>query len=195
MISSRAAENEKPALRRAAMARRDALPADGRARASQAIAARCNALIAVLQPRAIAGYLPIRSEVDPRPILDRARAGGAEIALPATTGSTTMVFRRYDREEPMTIGGFGTLAPAADAPIVEPDLILLPVVGFDRMGTRLGHGLGFYDRAIAGLTRRPPLLGIAFSVQEVALIPRQAHDVRLDWIVTESEVVDFRGNA
>ena len=195
MMQVRAEMKDKPALRREAMARRDALSGDERERGSLAIAARCSALLAVLRPRAIAGYLPIRSEVDPRPILERARTSRAVIALPAVTGPATMVFRRYGADEKMTIGDFGTLAPTEAAPIVQPDLIILPVVAFDRLGTRLGHGRGFYDRAIAAMEHRPLLIGVAFSVQEVSLIPRQAHDVRLDWIVTESEVIDFRGNA
>ena len=79
--------------------------------------------------------------------------------------------------------------------MADPDLIILPLTAFDRTGTRLGHGLGFYDRAIAGLRgrgRMPWLMGVAFSVQEVAAIPTEPHDARLDWIVTEDETLDCR---
>jgi 5-formyltetrahydrofolate cyclo-ligase len=107
----------------------------------------------------------------------------------------TMVFRRYRPGEPMMVGGFGTLAPTSDAPVVVPDLIILPMVAFDRTGTRLGHGAGFYDRALAAIAPRPPLLGLAFSVQEVDRIPHEAHDIRLDWIVTERETLDLRRTA
>src|SRR5436190_595692 len=89
----------------------------------------------------------------------------------------------------------GSLAIAKGCrPIVEPDLILIPLVGFDQSGARLGHGQGFYDRALAaihGRGRRPPLVGLAFSVQEVPRIPHEPHDIRLDWIVTEKETLDF----
>jgi 5-formyltetrahydrofolate cyclo-ligase len=192
MTSLRAAEPDKPALRAQTMALRDALPAKGRARGSLAIAARAAALIAVMQPRVVAGYLPIRSEVDPRPLLERLRAATI-IALPAVTGRTSMVFRRFGAGETMTIGAFGTLAPDDAAPILTPDLVILPVVAFDRTGARLGHGRGFYDRALADMTVRPVVMGIAFAVQEVARVPREVHDVRLDWLVTEDEAIDARG--
>jgi 5-formyltetrahydrofolate cyclo-ligase len=80
----------------------------------------------------------------------------------------------------------------------EPDLIVSPMVAFDRTGLRLGHGRGFYDRAIAGLRangRDPQLIGLAFSVQEVAAIPVSDHDVRMHWIVTERETLDLRDKA
>ena len=117
-----------------------------------------------------------------------------EIALPAVVNPTTMVFRRYRPGDPLIPGGLGTRSPSIAAPVVEPDVILIPMVGFDRSGTRLGHGGGFYDRTLAALHargRRPPLVGLAFSVQEVPRIPHEPHDIRLDWIVTEIETLDF----
>ena len=105
-----------------------------------------------------------------------------------------MVFRRYRVGDALIKGGLGTRAPSVSAPIVEPDVVVVPLVGFDRTGARLGHGRGFYDRAIAAIHasgRRPPLVGFAFSVQEVRRIPHEPHDIRLDWIVTETETLDF----
>jgi 5-formyltetrahydrofolate cyclo-ligase len=115
-----------------------------------------------------------------------------EIVLPATTSPTTMVFRRHAAGAPLAAGGFGTLAPPPDQPVRDPDLIVMPLVAFDRSGARLGHGRGFYDRVLADLHARgvtPMLVGIAFSVQEVRAIPAEAHDVPLDRIVTEAETI------
>lgn len=189
-----AGSNAKPALRAAAMTRRDALPPHERGERSQAIAERCRAIIIAAAPRCLAGYLPIRSEVDPRPILEAARAAGTEIVLPAVINPTTIVFRRWRPGDALIAGKFGTLAPPLTAPILDPDLILIPLIGFDRSGARLGHGLGFYDRALGAIHahgRRPPLVGLAFSVQEVPRISHEPHDIRLDWIVTETEILDF----
>ena len=88
--------------------------------------------------------------------------------------------------------------PTADAPEIVPDLILVPLLGFDRTGARLGYGKGHYDRTLAGFAEKgitPMLVGVAFSVQEVARIPREPHDVRLDCIVTEKETLMFRQGA
>jgi 5-formyltetrahydrofolate cyclo-ligase len=87
------------------------------------------------------------------------------------------------------------MSPPPGAPIAEPDLILVPLVAFDRRGHRLGYGRGYYDRAIAAARangRRVPLVGLAFAVQEVELIPAEPHDVRLDWVVTERDTFEFR---
>jgi 5-formyltetrahydrofolate cyclo-ligase len=188
-----AAATVKAALRAEVLSRREALDANVRMAASGKIAARALALIAPLKPQRVALYLPIRSECDTRPLLAGLKAEGIELALPAVVDSQTIVFRRYDAA--LVASTFGTLAPPPDAPVVEPDIVVVPVAGFDRLGARLGYGRGFYDRALAGMhaAGRPPLLiGIAFSVQEVARIPSEAHDIRVDWIVTENETIDFR---
>ena len=190
------AVTSKPTLRETVLARRDGLAAADRAAASLAIAARALPILAAFRPRRLAGYVAMRSECDPRPILDAARADGAAIGLPVIAPGATLRFLRHDADRPLVAGGFGTLVPPADAPPIAPDFIIVPVVGFDRGGTRLGYGKGHYDRAIAAIRetgRRPPLLGVAFSVQEIGAIPREPHDIRLDWIVTENETLDFRG--
>jgi 5-formyltetrahydrofolate cyclo-ligase len=191
-----AASSAKQALRAAALSRRDGLSPQARAAQSAAIAARCAPIAAAARPRCLAGYLPIRSEVDPRPILAAAREAAITIVLPAIADAVTIVFRTWRQGASLVPAGFGTIAPEATAPVGLPDLILLPLVGFDRSGIRLGYGRGFYDRAIAGLHavgRRPALVGLAFSVQEVPRIPHEPHDVRLDWVVTESETLNLTG--
>ncbi len=185
----------KPVLRTQALARRDALPAEQRAKGSAAIAERANAVLAGLRFGCLAGFIPIRSECDPRPVMEAARGKGAMIALPAFVDPWTMVFRRYERDGRLVAAGFGTREPPGNAPIVDPDVLLVPAAGFDRSGARLGYGKGHYDRTIGAMRaagRRPLLVGLAFSVQEVDAIPVEPHDVRLDWLVNEAETLDFR---
>jgi 5-formyltetrahydrofolate cyclo-ligase len=183
----------KSELRDQALRRRDATDPAFRTEASAAIAARAAPLFAALSPRRIAAYVAMRSEADPLPIVAAAHRLGAEIALPVIAPGATLVFRRYEPGHRLVPGGFGTMVPVEAAPLLDPDIIIVPVVGFDRSGVRLGYGKGHYDRTIAALRargRRPPLIGIAFSVQEVDTIPHEPHDVRLDLIVTETEILD-----
>src|SRR5690606_33137177 len=95
----------------------------------------------------------------------------------------------------LVTGGLGTVSPPQSAPVIDPDLIVLPMVGFDRAGTRLGHGAGFYDRGVWALRARglsPTLIGLAFAAQEISSIPAASHDISMDWIVTERETIDLR---
>jgi 5-formyltetrahydrofolate cyclo-ligase len=183
----------KSELRDQALRRRDAADSAFRAKASAAIAAHAAPLIAALGPRRIAAYVAMRSEADPMPIVEAAHRLGAEIALPVIAPGARLVFRRYEPGHVLVPGGFGTMVPVEAAPLLVPDLIIVPVVGFDTGGARLGYGKGHYDRTIAALRAhglRPPLIGIAYSVQEVDTIPHEPHDVRLDLIVTENGILD-----
>jgi 5-formyltetrahydrofolate cyclo-ligase len=187
--------NTKAGLRAAALARRDGLPTAEREPASAAIAKRAIALIEAAGPKTLAAYMPIRSEVDPLPIIAWAFRNGIAVALPAVVDPTTIVFRRYREPDILDAGRFGTLHPSASAEILRPDLVILPMTAFDRRGRRLGHGRGFYDRAMARLAvggLRPLLVGVAFAVQEVEAIPAEGHDIHMDRVVTENEMIDFR---
>jgi 5-formyltetrahydrofolate cyclo-ligase len=195
MIHADAAPATKSALRAGALARRAAMTSDERNAAEQAIGVRVKAVLAVLKPRVIAGYVPIRSECDPGGMLERARAAGMAVALPAVVDRERIEFRLHEAGGLLVPAGLGTSSPPQGAPVVEPDLILVPLVAFDRSGHRLGYGRGYYDRAIATARsngRRVPLVGLAFAVQEVELIPAEPHDVRLDWVVTENDTFEFR---
>jgi 5-formyltetrahydrofolate cyclo-ligase len=183
----------KARFRAEAMARRDALSPGARAAASVEIADRADPIIAERKPAAVSFYWPMRSECDPRPLINRLRRRGMAMALPAVVDGS-IVFRRWGEGEPLHPAPFGLSEPPPAAPAVNPDFIVLPVVGFDRFGNRLGYGKGHYDRAITALHargHRPGLLGIAFSVQEVPALSAQPHDVRLDWVVTERGVLSF----
>jgi 5-formyltetrahydrofolate cyclo-ligase len=184
--------NLKADLRATALARRDALDVSIRQEAAEAAAALSAPLLARLSPRIVSGYWPIRSEADPRPILAAARQAGASIALPVLVDRATLRFRLHDDDEPLLPAGFGTYGPPETAPEVVPDLVILPLAAFDRALHRIGYGQGHYDRALAAMIdagRRPCLVGLAFAAQEVERIPFEPHDIPLDFIVTERELI------
>jgi 5-formyltetrahydrofolate cyclo-ligase len=144
----------------------------------------------------IAAYCPQGSELDPGPILasilafnpDRTRA-----CLPvAAASASTLVFRLWRPGERLVPDAFGAPAPPPGAPEALPNLVMTPLLAFDRHGGRLGQGGGHYDRTLAALRRQRPVfvLGVAFSAQEVDQVPTEAHDARLNAIVTETEYIE-----
>jgi 5-formyltetrahydrofolate cyclo-ligase len=178
--------------RASALARRDALDADWRTKASLRAAEFARAILQEAKPAIISGYWPIRSELDPRPMLDIARACGHTVALPVLLDSDTLRFRLWADGNELVRAGFGTIGPGADAPEVVPDIMLLPLAAFDRSGHRIGYGKGHYDRALARLAtlgHLPLLIGLAFAVQEVDKVAFEPHDIPLDFIVTEEEPI------
>jgi 5-formyltetrahydrofolate cyclo-ligase len=177
-------EAEKALLRRTARSRREALSPEFRAEASKSISFQFFDKVAFGPEDAIAGYWRIRDEVDCQPILVRLMDSAQTVILPVVTGAAA----------PLYEAGFGTLAPSDLAPRAEPDLILMPLLGYDRTGTRLGYGGGYYDRTLAAMTKRPMLVGLAFSAQALDHIPREAHDIPLDAVVTESGVEFFEAH-
>jgi 5-formyltetrahydrofolate cyclo-ligase len=125
------------------------------------------------------------SEIDPSFIA----VPGARIALPvATHRDDPLIFRLYGEGDALEPDAFGIPSPTAHAPQVLPDLVIAPVLAFDRKGGRLGQGAGHYDRTIANLRAIRPILviGLAFAGQEVEEIPLEPHDERLDAILTEN---------
>ncbi len=139
------------------------------------------------------GYHPMGSEFDPRPLMRRLALGGAIAALPvAASRNEALAFRAWDLQEALEPDAFGIPAPSASAVAVVPDLVLTPVLGFDRRGNRLGQGAGHYDRTLANLraARKVFVLGLAYAGQEVAELPAEVHDERLDAILTETEYIE-----
>ena len=147
-----------------------------------------DALLARLTPGAtVAGYLPIGSEADPAPLVAAARAAGCVLALPhVVRRSEPLRFLAWPPDAALVPGPFGLSQPADTAEALDPDIILTPLVGFDRHGSRLGQGAGYYDRAFARHTRAWRV-GVALAIQEVDSIPIDAWDVPLHAIVTEHE--------
>jgi 5-formyltetrahydrofolate cyclo-ligase len=139
----------------------------------------------------VAGYLPIRDEIDPRPAMLALVGRGYRLCVPVVEApARPLAFRSWTPGVATAPGAFAVEVPVEGEP-TEPDLLLVPMLAFDRRGHRLGYGGGFYDRTIAALRARRPVvaLGLAYAAQELPLVPDSATDMRLDAIVTEAGIV------
>jgi 5-formyltetrahydrofolate cyclo-ligase len=195
MAPATSVEEEKAGLRIVAQASRDALPADARNAAANVIAARKFPL-ALAPNRIISGFMPLKSEINPLPLMQTLAATGARLALPAIAGrGKPLIMRAWEFGAPLDRGQWGIREPKPDTPEVEPDILLVPLLAFDRAGYRIGYGAGYYDMTIHRLRGRKAVtaVGIAFAVQEVPKIPTTPRDERLDLVLTEREVIDLRG--
>jgi len=185
-------EDAKAGLRLKAHALRATLPPDMRAEAAVAVAALFFEHIELKPDAVVAAYWRIRDEVDCQPILVRLMDSLQTVVLPVVRGpGEPLEMRVWEQGAALYPSGFGTLAPAELAPRAEPDVVLMPLLGFDHLGTRLGYGGGYYDRTLAQLSKRPRLVGLAFAVQQFDTIPREAHDIPLDVVVTETGLHHF----
>ncbi|MEM6461689.1 MAG: 5-formyltetrahydrofolate cyclo-ligase [Pseudomonadota bacterium] len=181
-------QTSKAELRRQALCRRDAVELELRVEASVAIAEIGKANLRVSDGDIVSGFWPIRSEIDPRPLMYALRENGARLCLPVVVDKTTIVFRELLRGAELVETGFGTFGPGADAAVLDPTLMLVPLAAFDSAGHRIGYGAGHYDRAIASLHSKganPQLVGVAFETQEVDVVPCEGHDVALSAVLTE----------
>jgi len=136
----------------------------------------------------VAGYRAHGSEIDPWPLMRRFAEAGAQLALPAATAlDAPLVFRAYAPGDGLAPDVAGMAAPLGAAPALVPDLVIVPLLGFDAGGGRVGQGGGHYDRTLQALRAAGPVfaLGLAYAAQAVARIPAEAHDQRLEAILTE----------
>lgn len=185
-------EEAKAALRRKALAARAALSPTLRDEAAHAVSRYFFDTIALHQSEVVAGYWRIRDELDCQPILVRLMDSLQPVVLPVVLGpGQGLELRVWEQGASLYPSGFGTLAPSELAPQAEPDVVLVPLLGFDNSGTRLGYGGGYYDRTLAGMSKKPRLIGLAFAAQELEAIPREDHDIPLDAVVTEAGVRHF----
>ncbi len=180
----------KDSLRREAFARRDALDKGWRRQAAREIARRALALPELHGIQPVGGYWPIRSEVDPRPLLRALLKRGQSVALSQII-HPKLSWRLWRPGDVLIKGGFGVREPGPDAPECFPKALLVPLACFDRSGGRVGYGKGHFDRAISALSELHPVLTIAlaYSVQQIERVPVEEHDGPLDVIVTEAEVL------
>jgi 5-formyltetrahydrofolate cyclo-ligase len=187
--------DQKIELRAAAQERRDALPANERKAAAEAIAARAFP-VAIVSGVIVSGFMPLKSEINPLPLMQKLAEAGARLALPAIAGrGKPLIMRAWEFGAPLDRGQWGIREPKPDAAEVEPDILLVPLLAFDRAGYRIGYGAGYYDMTIHRLRGRKAVtaVGIAFVAQEVPQIPTTPRDERLDLVLTEREVIDLRG--
>jgi 5-formyltetrahydrofolate cyclo-ligase len=181
----------KAALRAEVLARRAAIPEEER-RAAAASLAEAAEHLPIPAGASVAGFLAIRGEIDPLPLLLALHARGHTLSLPVVLADrTTMLLRAWTPGEPLEPSSFGLSVPPASAAVVEPDVLLVPLAAFDRHGYRIGYGKGHYDRALARLQATRPRLkiGVAFALQEIAEVPHEAHDEPLDHVLTERGLV------
>jgi 5-formyltetrahydrofolate cyclo-ligase len=187
---------------RAEAKERRALAAEAAAEAGEAVAWR---LIEALKVGAIrleagapvSGYWPKGDELDPRPAMAALAARGHPIGLPVVVApDAPLAFRRWQPGDGLERAGFGLHEPVASRPELIPALLLVPLLAFDRSGTRLGYGGGFYDRTLVQLrgAGRALAIGLAYAGQEQRGLPRGATDQPLDWVFTETETIAIEDN-
>ena len=184
---------QKSLLREKAHQRRAALSPAFRKEAAIAAAETFAAAVPVKKGQVISLYWAIRDELDTEPLLVQLMDEGHQVCLPVVLGrDEPLEFRLWQLGQPLAPSGFGTLAPQLGAPVVTPDIMVLPMLGFDKNGNRLGYGAGHYDRTIDGIEKPVMLVGYAFGAQELDNMPAEPHDKPLDMVVTEAGVKRLR---
>jgi 5-formyltetrahydrofolate cyclo-ligase len=136
--------------------------------------------------------MPLKSEINPLPLLRKLADAGAALALPVVAGKgRPLTMRAYALGDTLASGVWGIREPPPEAAEVFPDILLVPLLAFDRRGHRLGYGAGYYDMTIATLRARKPItaVGIAYAQQEISEVPTTPRDARLDLVLTENEVI------
>ena len=184
----------KADLRAAALAARDALSAAERVTAADALAER-GLPLPIVPGCVVAGYSPIRSEIDPAPLMRKLAANGARLALPTVTArGQSLSFRAWSPSDRLMQGPLGIPEPSPAAAEVVPDIMMVPLAAFDRLGHRIGYGAGHYDHTFSHLRKIKAVtgIGLAFAAQEIDAVPALSHDERLDFVLTETKVFDFR---
>lgn len=179
----------KAEARKAAFARRRAVHGTGLDGAAQA---RLLALLWRHEGKPLAGYMPMRTEIDPLPVM-AAMATQVAVGVPVIgAAGQALSFRRWRPGTAMVAGPFGALIPEVGDDVV-PEVLIVPLVAFDRAGNRLGYGGGFYDRTLEGLRAARPTfaIGFAYGAQEAEVLPLEPTDQPLDAIVTEAETLLF----
>jgi 5-formyltetrahydrofolate cyclo-ligase len=192
LTSSKA--DPKALLRRKALARRGQIEPAARTAFSRRLAEEGLRLARLWRPPIVSVFYPIRDEPDTLPLLTALGGEGYATALPVVVDrALALVFRVWRPGEPTRAGAMSIREPSKEAPVVEPDLLFVPLACFDRRGHRIGYGAGFYDRTLTSLSATKPIhaIGVAYGICEVAAVPYESHDQTLDAIVTEEETILF----
>jgi 5-formyltetrahydrofolate cyclo-ligase len=188
--------SDAAALRRLLINRRDQLSADERARKSDAIWKRLAEVPAFQLADQAFFYITHGSEVETAMMRRLAREMGMTVCAPRSLpGTRAMHFHVLPEDELFVSGPYGILQPPDDLPLADlgkPSVVLVPGVGFDRRGNRLGFGGGYYDRWLAGEGNGLPTVALAFAEQMVETIPVQDHDIPVQVILTDDETVECK---
>ncbi|MEO0328497.1 MAG: 5-formyltetrahydrofolate cyclo-ligase [Pseudomonadota bacterium] len=190
-------QEEKAKLRKQALKLRDGIPPETRIEKSLAAAEHGAANLDFVPGTIVSGFFPIRSEIDPRPLMDELRKSGAVLCLPVVVDKTTIIFRELIRGAELVDTGFGTRGPIETATVLDPELLIMPLSVFDQYGGRVGYGAGHYDRAIAKLINKgltPCLIGMGFDCQQIQRVPIELHDQPLNGMITETGYYPARDN-
>ena len=184
----------KAALRRETLARRGQIGPASRVAFARHLADEGLRLARLWRPRIVSAFHPLGDEPDALGLLSALAADGFSTALPIVVGrAAPLIFRLWRPGEPTRAGAMSIRQPLEDAPVVDPDMLFVPLACFDRSGNRIGYGAGFYDRTLARLRAMKPVqaIGVAYGVCEIAAVPYDSHDQRLDALVTEQETIFF----
>lgn len=185
---------EKKAAREGAVARRDAAHAALRDTAPQRLAAHVLSTFTLEPGTVVSGYWPGRSELDIRPLMGELDHRGHPIGLPVVVGrGKPLLFRRWRPNDALEPKPFGLKEPPPSAPELTPQVLLVPLLAFDREGYRIGYGAGYYDMTLASLRAKGKVLaiGVGYAAQGVERLPHDERDERLDWVVTEKGAMRF----
>ncbi len=142
----------------------------------------------------IGGYAALPSEANPELLMQVLHKNGVTLALPRVVAKdAALIFHRWQPADVLQTGSFGVAQPLESAPLVVPNVLLVPLLAYDSKGYRLGYGGGYYDRTLEGLKSKGPVIaiGVAYANQEIPVVPHEAHDIRLDMILTESGLRRF----
>ncbi len=193
--SAEALDAGKAALRKEMYARRRKAFVEGE-KAGNLLKLKFLETVSPPEGAVVSGFWPMGSEIDTRPLLEVLSRRGHPVCLPVVVGpGAPLIFRAWEPGDILKPGGFNTEVPEESKPELEPEILLVPLLAFDRQGYRLGYGGGFYDRTLSNLRGAGARLaiGVAFSVQEVEAVPRGEYDQPLDMILTERDVIYSAG--
>jgi 5-formyltetrahydrofolate cyclo-ligase len=181
--------DEKRAERTRALARRAAAHANHGKRAGVRLAEHGLGFVEPAPGAIVSGFSAIRDEIDAGPLLDRLAGEGFRLALPVMQGKgKPLLFRAWAPDDEMGSATWGIAEPLPSRAMLEPDVVLVPLLAFDARGYRLGYGGGFYDRTLAALRARKPIVavGVAYDELKVDAVPHLDYDQRIDWVLTPS---------
>jgi len=179
---------KKAELRRSCLVRRDKAARLAGVDAAQNALRHFLADVAISPDAVVSAYWPMRGEMDPVPLMTELVARGQTCVLPVIIGrDTALEFRSWQPGDELDSGPYGTREPGSGARVLVPDVLIVPLVAFDRQGHRLGYGGGYYDRTLSALRKASDVIavGYAYAGQEMDKLPQDPFDQGLDWLVTE----------